>query len=404
MGITLMFSMILAFSLVTQNPLQHTLSQSPIEIERESPRSEIPIDWRMAKVFVPADINGFSGEFMFDTGSPTMLSHDLVSELGLEIIGQNTGRDSHGREITMDVAMVESIRLGDTVFRNVPVMVFDFSQLEDGACFVPLGILGSEILHGSVWSIDIAQRVMTIEGPDSRSSPREFDVSSPLYDFGYPHMPIIDYQIGRINDKALFDTGNAGALVLFDRVADDRSVRRKLVRGSIETGQGFAGVSAGGWAEQAPLFRAMIDDLTVGQTSFDPITVTTRSSAPTLLGASFLRTHVVTLDYPGQQFGMSAHQLPTPVGRNAGYGIALKNDRATIIQLYDDSAADRAGLRLGDVVTAIGERALEIDPETRCEHARWLAEEFEPSERQTLSILRDNEAISLTIPAESLAN
>lgn len=134
----LIYSMILGFSAGCSKPpvqdLHRVLTASPT-VERTDPISTIPMDIQMNKLFVSATVHDQTRTFIFDTGSPTMLSQRFATELGLEIVGSNTGLDANGREVTMGVAMVDSLALGEVTFHRVPVLVFDFDQLYLGSCF-----------------------------------------------------------------------------------------------------------------------------------------------------------------------------------------------------------------------------------------------------------------------------
>ena len=90
--------------------LHRVLTASPT-VERTDPISTIPMDIQMNKLFVSATVHDQTRTFVFDTGSPTMLSQRFATELGLEIVGSNTGLDANGREVTMGVAMVDSLAL-----------------------------------------------------------------------------------------------------------------------------------------------------------------------------------------------------------------------------------------------------------------------------------------------------
>ena len=69
-----------------------------------APLTTVPLDIRMNKLYVSATLEDQTRAFIFDTGSPTILSQELADALGLERTGSNTGRDANGRMVTMDTA------------------------------------------------------------------------------------------------------------------------------------------------------------------------------------------------------------------------------------------------------------------------------------------------------------
>ena len=141
--------------------LRDALSK-PIKIERDEVVTSIPLQTRSGMLHLTASINDFTGEFVFDTGSPTIIDQTIAEKLNLKILGENTGLDSNGREVTMRIALAEKITLGGTSFYDVPVMVHDYGSVPLGKCYLPNGVIGSELLPGGVWRIDLSNQSLKI--------------------------------------------------------------------------------------------------------------------------------------------------------------------------------------------------------------------------------------------------
>jgi predicted aspartyl protease len=354
----------------------------------------------MDKLIVSAAVEGQTREFIFDTGSPTILSRRLADSLGLERVGSSAGRDANGRVVTMDTAVVQTLSLGDLTFHQVPVLVFDFDQLYLGPCIFDGGVLGSELLPGSVWRFDTGRGQLQIADDGSRLAASSPVLSAPMYDLGYPHYPVVDYAMGNLTDKALFDTGNAGELVLFSRVVQDVGVQERMVSGSVRRGRGSDGVSAGGAGPVRDLLHFTVSELSVGAQPLGPLRASTRDSAPTLLGAGLLDRYVVTLDGVTQRFVLEERVPPRPARREAGYAVTLEEGGTRVSQIFESSPAAGAGLQLGDRVIAIDSRPLDGPqaPE-RCALATLLLEEMDWAAAVELTVERGNAPIVLQIPA-----
>ena len=91
--------------------LRDTLAK-PKKIERDEVVTSIPLQIRTGMLHLTARINDFTSEFVFDTGSPTVINQTIAEKLNLKILGENTGLDSNGREVTMKIALAEKITLG----------------------------------------------------------------------------------------------------------------------------------------------------------------------------------------------------------------------------------------------------------------------------------------------------
>tara|TARA_B100000242_G_scaffold98099_1_gene67442 strand:- start:82 stop:282 length:201 start_codon:yes stop_codon:yes gene_type:complete len=60
----------------------------------------------------------------------------------------------------MRIALAEKITLGGTSFYDVPVMVHDYGGLPLGKWYLPNGVIGSELLPGGVWRIDLSNHLL----------------------------------------------------------------------------------------------------------------------------------------------------------------------------------------------------------------------------------------------------
>ncbi|NNU15688.1 hypothetical protein HK107_05070 [Parvularcula sp. ZS-1/3] len=371
--------------------VQTALTAKPV-IERHVEVSSVPVDERGGKLYLRAQVVGIEREFIFDTGSPSMISKELASELGLETIAESTGIDANGQAVTAEIAVLESVQLGDATFRDVPVLIFDFATMPMGACVFDGGVLGSELLPGSAWRIDLDRGALDIAASAEAFGKSRKVHSAPLTLSGFPHMPLIDYSVNGFSDKALFDTGNAGSLILFKEIANDREVRKAIKRGSDQRGRGSEGVSAGGMGPEVELRRFSLKDLKIGKHTIGKVTASTRQVPPTLLGAGFLSENIVTLDYPGATFSWSPRETPAPSKAHQGFGVSFVDTKPLVVQLFEGSVAAKRGLRLGDEVHSLDGRSLaaETDDE-RCQHLRWLINR--PTDRtfSSVTVLRDGQ-------------
>lgn len=373
--------------------------QQEMEIERDENATAVPLIPHMGKLAIEATMGGIERQFIFDTGSPTMISRELAEKLGLEIIGSNTGRDANGRLVTTDIGIVDQLKIGGVTFNSVPVLIADFGQADPDGCFFDGGVIGSEIFPGSVWHIDgdkqvlqIARSLSDLMGPETVKSA----MTVPLHDLGYPHAPVFDYAVGEFSDKGLFDTGNSDTIVLFDRVAQDAQVRSAMIPGTIRAGRGSHGVSAAGADAESDLLRFEMEGMRLGEVKLARHSGTTRNAPPSLIGLGILDSYDVTLDYPGAQILLHSRGLQVSAPSHPGYGIMRKGAEVRVVQLFEGSAAQRAGLKLGDTVVALDDRNLTSDL-TACETARWLAETRPTRSARQLTVVRDGRHIEIDL-------
>ncbi|WP_300545617.1 aspartyl protease family protein [Maricaulis sp.] len=375
------------------------LLNAPIEVERPQPVASTALETRFGKLFLNATVNGETHEFIFDTGSPTMLSRSIAERLGLTTIGHNTGLDANGNSVTMAFALVDELAVGGAVFHDVPVLVFDFTELSLGGCIIDGGILGSEILAGSAWLIDTENETLSFAANADALGSGEAVVDAGLSDFGYPHAPIIAYQVGDVTDRALFDTGSAEAVSLFRTLIQDASVRDAIAADSMVTGRGSEGESAGGYGEITDLARFTLEAFSIDGQSVAPLRANTRGAPPTLVGAGMLDTYRVRLDYPQGRFVLERRDEALPDEAESGYSVAFVDGQARVVQIFSGSPAAEAGLQLGDQVIAIDGRRLDVTPASpMCETALWLLNGFDAARGGVFEIQRGDTRMTVSVP------
>lgn len=383
---------------------EHSVTQilaEPITVERQAPVANLPITLRNGKLYIAATVDGQTSEFLFDTGSPTVLAKQFADTLNLEVVGRNTGMDSHGNQVTMEIAVVERLNLGDISFRHVPVLIHDFSGSNMGKCLIGNGVIGSEIFSGSAWRIDMqAKRLSIAADASALPAPTGEMLRTKLYDTGYPHAPIIDYSVGKLADKAMFDTGNSTNIAFFEKAAEHPSVKDAIVPNTLVQGEGYEGESAGGLSKSGPLTRFAVVDVSFSSGKLDGTKSIVRAMPPTLFGAGLLRSYIVTLDYPGQQMTLEKRTGPDPIRPDPGYGIAMIDGRAVVAKLFAGSAADRAGLKLGDhVIEAQGRSLTQLIGPAYCDTVKWLVGEFDPREATELLVQHKGGARRFNLPS-----
>lgn len=376
--------------------------QRPIDIEREEDVTSVPLIPHMGKFAIDASLNGVKRQFVFDTGSPSMISRELAEQLDLQVIGSNTGRDANGRKVTTQIAVVDRLTLGGVTFRRVPVLIADFGVSDPRGCFFDGGVIGSEIFSGSVWHIDAEQQILQIAGsvadlPDWGIA--EDTIVAPLRDLGYPHAPVFDYSFGDFADRGLFDTGNSDTIILFDPVAQDTRVKSAMIAGTVREGRGTHGVSAAGLGATTDLLRFEVEGMRLGGTELDRHSGTTRNAPPSLIGLGILDTHDVTLDYPGARMFLHFRRQPQAASSHPGYALMESGAEVRVVQLFGGSAAQRAGLVLGDRVVAIDGRELSADS-VACETTRWLVELQPAQSARQLTVLRDGQRVEIDLVSQ----
>lgn len=118
----------------------------------------IPVKILAGHAIVPVTFNNsVTANLMVDTGaSRTMVSKRVARDLRLSSMGSGTGYGVGGR-VTVSIARVESVKVGEVEIQNMPVSIHDFSPDPSYE-----GLLGVDFLGRFHMSLDSAKQVMVL--------------------------------------------------------------------------------------------------------------------------------------------------------------------------------------------------------------------------------------------------
>lgn len=316
-------------------------------VDEASVSLDLPLEILANKLFVDVEVGGTLRRFVFDTGSPSMMSAALAAELGLETIDRRQGRDAHGAVIETEIVQSD-LALGGTTFHKVPIFVAEFPQTAQ--CLFD-GVLGSEVLPLCAWQIDLPDAKLRCRSNLAELEHVGPENKQPLHSFGYPHAPILDVRFAdKARSKALFDTGTPGYLAISP--ADFEGARRNGGVGQTVKGTGSIGGSLGGLAPDKDQLLVQLEALAVGTLRLGSVGAPLRESSPSLVGASVLDHFVVTLDSKGATAYFDQYREGPFVRPTYGFALSFEEDVAVSL-VWNDSPADAAGLAVGQRVTAL---------------------------------------------------
>lgn len=311
----------------------------------------LPVEVFSSLLFVEIEVGGSSRRFLFDTGSPSMMSRDLVEELGLEVVDKRQGRDSHGAIVESDIVQAD-FTLGGTTFHNVPVFVTEFPRAQQ--CLFD-GVLGSEVLPLCAWQIDLPESALRCNSEVSGLGHIKDATKQTLYSFGYPHAPIVDVRLAEnARSKALLDTGTPE--YFFISPSDFEGAKRNGGIQKIISGVGSIGASIGGRAPDREQHMVQLSELVIGGDSgrvqLNQVRAPLRASSPSLIGSSIMQNFIVTLDMKNSLVYFERIRDGSYVRQSYGFGFDF-DEAVSISAVWDDSPASAAGLRVGQRITSI---------------------------------------------------
>lgn len=134
---------------------------------RPAVRFDLPYTVEHGKYVVVLGTPAGPRRFIFDTGaSGTCISESLRCELGAETVKTEKVRDFEGHVVPIDLVRLDSLRMGDALFRDHPVLVMPDTSLVF-ACLRVDGIAGCDLLR---WVAPSACQMPTRRSPSRTMS------------------------------------------------------------------------------------------------------------------------------------------------------------------------------------------------------------------------------------------
>ena len=181
---------------------------------RPAVRFDLPYTVEHGKYVVVLGTPAGPRRFIFDTGaSGTCISESLRDELGAETVKTEKVRDFEGHVVPIDLVRLDSLRMGDALFRDHPVLVMPDTSLVF-ACLRVDGIAGCDLLRWCAVRMPNADSTITVTDDVRRLGlPRGRRMSRMELGGGCPFLPVTCHQRRQSRPDGphvKFDTGSAG--------------------------------------------------------------------------------------------------------------------------------------------------------------------------------------------------
>jgi predicted aspartyl protease len=125
--------------------------------------SVVPFEYLAHVLTIPVTVAGVETRFVFDTGiGLSLISERLAAKVGCRPGGSTfTGRRMSGQAITVPVGSLDSLQIGSSVLRNVPVGLFDMQAMA-GLGEVE-GFVSLSFFRATAVTVDYAARALILE-------------------------------------------------------------------------------------------------------------------------------------------------------------------------------------------------------------------------------------------------
>ncbi|HJY20751.1 MAG TPA: retropepsin-like aspartic protease [Chthoniobacterales bacterium] len=273
-----------------------------------SPRN-VKVKFRLAGgaqplILLPVQVNGDGPfEFILDTGAGTsLLSSDLAKKLKIKIISTKEGQSAGGK-ISVSLAKVDSLAVGQAKLDDVDVGIVDLTHIGNTIGTKIDGDIGYNFLKHFRITIDYHDCEIRLDEPRriqrlGRSSKAE--VPMRLASLAKPLLLVDVHANGHGPFQFAIDTGTSTTAIA-PELAQQLGLKSSPV-GPLTTGGAQVNVTAG-TLESFKVGRAGVDDLVVVAADFfATLSQAVGAKLDGIVGYNFLRNFRVVMDYPSEKF------------------------------------------------------------------------------------------------------
>lgn len=314
-------------------------------------------------IYVAATVNG-KGPYTFivDTGGHTLISPHLVTEAGLKTIGSVPMSGAGEKTAPSGFTHVDEIALGAVRLRNQ----FGFAA----EIYAPAvegiqvdGMVGFELFRRFAIQIDYGRRMLTITDP-KQFKPTGAGTGVPFV--FYDHLPMVTGRIVDFPARFDIDTGSRSEIDITGPSVRAHHLRERFPNGvTAVTGWGVGGPSRS--------YVVRLPSLNLGGARVDkPVAGLSEDKGGSIsdpnydgnVGSGLLKRFVVTFDYAHQTMYLKPATPAAPdVGQfdRSGMWINASPQGYSVTDVTPGGPADRAGIRVGDTITAVNDAAVHFD-------------------------------------------
>ena len=246
-------------------------------------------------LIVPVKLKGKTYRFLFDSGAPLSISHELQEEFSYKRISSGNITDSDQNKLKVEYVALDTILVGDIPFTNQTAFVADFTANPILGCLKLDGILGSNLMRYCNWTIDyesasviLTSELDSLHGEDIYVLPfwadAQYDIHAGL-------------SIGRAELTNLeVDYGSTGGLLVPTGVFETLKTEGIITKTYLTTGQKQSGLI--GKPVELKQESAYTDSMTFADVQLNKVHI--RSGHKGLIGHGILSRFVVSIDWDQQ--------------------------------------------------------------------------------------------------------
>lgn len=267
----------------------------------------IPFETRNDLLIIEIYVNGLKKKFLLDTGAPTAISESLQKQLKFKKIARIQAEDINGNEKPFNTVMVNEIGVDGMKVIDIPALVID----DNNPIFTHLGIdgiIGSNFLRNMIVRISVKDEKIILTDNIEYLNLKDAYAEYMHTDKDVQSSPVIKVRLGEgITEELLFDTGFSGFYDISNRQFSTFGKHEDISVVGEEKSKAMYGMI--GVEQNTDKLKVLIPQYNVGGFTFHNVVAYTSSDDNSKIGAKFLRTADVTLDYINNKFYLQPYSI-----------------------------------------------------------------------------------------------
>jgi predicted aspartyl protease len=376
---------------------------APTGAEISGGQASVTLPFRLLNnhIYIEGKVNG-EGPFTFivDTGGHTLLSPDLAKAAGITTSGASVGSGAGEKTVTSGFAQVRDIAFGPLHMTDQTAII---QPVYDAAIEgIPVeAMVGFELFRRFAVRIDYGARTITFTDP-GRFQPG--DAGTPIPFKFYDHLPQVEGDIDGLPAIFDIDTGSRSQVDVTTPFSAGHGLYARYPKQAYATTGWGVGGATHDYMVRLPslsLGGVRVSDVPAGLSDSKRGSISDANFGGNV-GSGLLRRFVVTFDYAHQTMWLKPIS-PQPQDASAydrsGMWINASRDGFTVNSVVDKGPAAQAGLKPGDLITALNGRPAKMD---ELSDARTLLRDLPAGTRVAVDVRRGGETLKLQIVLRDL--
>jgi hypothetical protein len=369
--------------------------------------ARLGFDYHARHVWLRASVNGGPpADFVYDTGaSITVIDSDYAAKIGLKSAGamraQGGASSGNASFSTLDRLRIEASDGDGVELHDVKAVVVSVNP-----ALAPFfwrdcaGIVGFDVIGQFVNRVDFDARQLVFYDPHTFAYAGN-GTALPMTLAG--NTPVVKISVdGQYEGSARVDVGSGSMLDLHTPFVKQHALVAKSTKNVAEMGSGIGGTFESRIARMRSIEIGpyKVEDPLVGLSTVDRGALASQDYAGNI-GNGLLERFTLTLDYEHRQIWLEpgARYAERPRFSQLGADLLKYGDAVKAAQVLPGSPAARAGLKDGDVVTAVdGQPTGKLD----ADQLDRLFEDGPPGSTVSITVSRNGKQKTLSMKLEEI--